>query len=142
MALSFVCMFCDGSFDRKNIKIGISSDEYYCGACTPKYQEYSNEKVQEIKKRNEERDIKSKMIDPKNLIQYRSIQKNNINDKIYCHCTFDFKDEVKKLGFKWDKNMKLWYITKNDLTYEKYIRTQKIRYTNFTTIGALNYYYV
>ena len=34
------------------------------------------------------------------------------------------------------------YITKNDLTYEKYIRTQKIRYTNFTTIGALNYYYV
>ena len=38
--------------------------------------------------------------------------------KIYCQCPFKNKDDIKKLGFKWDADKKKWYITKSDLTGE------------------------
>ena len=71
-------------------------------------------------------------------------QKNNykFKDKIFCHCVYEFNDKLKKIGFKWDASFKLWHINYDRLTYDSYIKTRVIRFTNYTTIGILNYFYV
>jgi hypothetical protein len=55
---------------------------------------------------------------------------------------YEFKDNIKKLGFKWQPKLKLWYITLNKFTYEVYTETMKPRFINNTSSGTKYYYYV
>ena len=73
---------------------------------------------------------------------YEDIKVGAINQTIYCHCMYEFKDNVKKLGFKWQPKLKLWYITLNKFTYHVYTETMKPRYINNTSSGVKYYYYV
>ena len=75
-------------------------------------------------------------------LDFNKVVGNSVGDKIYCHCDFEFKDEIKKHGFKWCPKYKLWCVNKESLTFNIYKLTQKVRFTDFTTIGAVNYYYV
>lgn len=61
---------------------------------------------------------------------------------IRCQCIFEFKDKLKELGFKWDPETKLWYINKDKFTFEIFKETKKVRFSNNTSAGILNYYYV
>lgn len=70
------------------------------------------------------------------------IKNEEIDGNIYCYCLYEFKDELKKLGFKWDPYYRLWCIPKKSLTDEKFKKSKKVKYANRTTIGILNYYYV
>ena len=61
---------------------------------------------------------------------------------IYCNCVYDWKENIKKLGFKWNPKYKKWYIPIGELTPEVYGRTLKFRFCNYTTAGPLYYFYV
>lgn len=74
--------------------------------------------------------------------EYSCVAAQVKNERIYCHCVFEFKNELKKLGFKWDPINKLWYIEKNKFTEDVFNRSMKVRFANRTTIGLLKYYYV
>ena len=66
-----------------------------------------------------------------------------INGKYYCHCVYEFKDRLKAMGkFKFEPSTKLWYLMENDFTHDIFNKTHVVRYTNHTTIGAINYYFV
>lgn len=65
-----------------------------------------------------------------------------VDGNIYVSCVFGFKDELKKEGFKWDNDRKLWYISSNKLTKEIYDKTRKVRFANNTSIGVIKYYFV
>ncbi len=59
-------------------------------------------------------------------------------DRIYCHCVYEWKDNLKELGFKWDPDYKLWYISKDVCTDEIYQKTKTPRF-----VGKVkNYFYV
>jgi len=73
---------------------------------------------------------------------YEKVMKESVNGKIYCHCVYQWKDKLKALGFKWDGSTKLWWIPKDKLTREIYDNTCTVRYSNKTSIGRLDYYYV
>lgn len=51
-------------------------------------------------------------------------QHKNVS-KIYCNCPFKNKDDIKKLGFKWDADNKKWYIVNSDLTSEVLFEASK-----------------
>ena len=73
---------------------------------------------------------------------YQDVVKAAIDGRIYCYCVYAWKDNLKKLGFRWSPGLKLWYIHIYDFTEDIYNKTQEIRFTNNTTIGNLDYYYV
>jgi len=56
---------------------------------------------------------------------YNRIADNAFQGKIYCHCVYEWKDEIKKLGFKWDGHIKLWYIPKKDFNKALYDKSKK-----------------
>ena len=72
---------------------------------------------------------------------YDEILANEANGKIYCGCVFEFKDELKKLGFKWDSINKLWWIEKDKFTKDIFNKSMKVRFLNKTTIGDIKYYF-
>ena len=73
---------------------------------------------------------------------YEEIKEHAVEGLIYCHCVYSWKDNLKKLGFKWSPKYKLWYIPVSNFTNDIYEQTQVIRFTNQTSIGPLHYYYV
>ena len=73
---------------------------------------------------------------------YNNIIKSSPGANIYCHCVYEGRDIPKNLGFKWNPNLKVWYMPKKDFTYEIYKNSQVVRYRNYTKIGPLDYYYV
>ena len=73
---------------------------------------------------------------------YEGIKEQAVEGLIYCHCVYSWKDNLKKLGFKWSPKYKLWYIPVSNFTNDIYEQTQVIRFTNHTSIGPLHYYYV
>jgi hypothetical protein len=73
---------------------------------------------------------------------YEDVKTQVYNGNIYCFCRFERKDIVKNLGFKFDGDLKLWYLPANKLTKDIFEATQIIRFRNFTTVGPLNYYHV
>ena len=74
--------------------------------------------------------------------EYKKILKNSPSDKVYCYCVYEGKHIPKNLGFKWDSNLKVWYMPKKDFTLKIYEESQVVRFTNYTKIGPLYYYYV
>ena len=73
---------------------------------------------------------------------YENVMNQSYNNRIYCSCVFEFKDEIKKLGFKWDPNKKLWWIEAEKLSPDILNKTLKVRFSNSTSIGILKYYFV
>jgi hypothetical protein len=59
-------------------------------------------------------------------------------DRVYCHCVYEWKDDLKALGFLWDPLYKLWYIQKSTFTDAIYRKTKTPRYVGKTK----NYFYV
>ena len=55
--------------------------------------------------------------DPSAIIRSRCNFSSHTEDKIYLNVPFEEKDEVKKLGARWDYNMKRWYYTDSNLTH-------------------------
>ena len=78
------------------------------------------------------------------LTEYDAIRidASNLNGIIYCHCLFEWKDNIKKLGFRWFDKLKLWYIQAEKFTNEIYQETKTPRFSNNTSSGVLHYYYV
>jgi hypothetical protein len=76
------------------------------------------------------------------MSSYEEAFKSSIDDKIYCHCVFEFKDDLKKLGFVWVPALKKWMISKNKFNEDIYNKSQKVRYSKQTSIGIHNYFYV
>jgi hypothetical protein len=46
---------------------------------------------------------------------------NNKNKNIYLKIPYKMKNEAKNDGCRWNTNDKLWYITKNNIYFNKYI---------------------
>ena len=65
-----------------------------------------------------------------------------VNGGYYCYCVYEWKDNLKKLGFKWDPPVRRWYIPKQKFHKELYYATQEIRYVSHTTGGTMYYYFV
>ena len=76
------------------------------------------------------------------IANYETIKADAFAGVIYCHCLFSWKDNLKRLGFKWLPKLKLWYINEEMFTYEIYQETMKPRFTNNTSTGVQHYYYV
>ncbi len=55
------------------------------------------------------------------------------NDNIYCRCKYEWKDNLKKLGFKWKAEIKKWYIPVDKFTKELYEKTQVTKFINYTS---------
>ena len=53
------------------------------------------------------------------------------NDNIYCRCKYEWKDNLKKLGFKWKAEIKKWYIPIDKFTKELYEKTQVTKFINY-----------
>jgi hypothetical protein len=81
-------------------------------------------------------------MDQQHYNEIQNTDKYTFNNKLYCHCVFEFKDKLKNLGFKWDNVVKKWYIEKNKFTLDIYEKSSEIRFTTYTTIGPCHYYYV
>ena len=77
-----------------------------------------------------------------NMEKYEDVKTQSIDNKIFCYCTYEFKDTIKRLGFRWDNNLKLWYIPKKKFTKDVFRKSRKVRFRNFTTVGTLDYFYV
>ena len=43
---------------------------------------------------------------------YEDVKSQVYNGKIYCFCSYEKKDIVKNLGFKFDGELKLWYLSR------------------------------
>jgi len=76
------------------------------------------------------------------MSSFKKVVESSIDNKIYCHCVFDFKDEIKKLGFRWVPEVKKWMIPVDKFNEDIYNNSQKVRYTNYTTAGPCEYYFV
>jgi hypothetical protein len=63
---------------------------------------------------------------------YSGVLNYEINNKIYCYCLFEFKDEIKKMGFKWDPSIKLWFINKESLTVDIFNKSRKIKNIDYS----------
>ena len=77
-----------------------------------------------------------------NEINYNRLLKKSVDDNIYCFCWYEGRHIPKQLGFKWNPNLKLWFIPKKDFTLKIYENSLVVRYTSHTSIGNPNYYYV
>jgi len=73
---------------------------------------------------------------------YDRIRNNTVEGNVYCSCVFSFKDDLKKLGFKFDKKTKWWCINKEKLTSDVYCNSLKERFTNHSSVGVEYYRYV
>ena len=84
-------------------------------------------------------------LDFKALTKNKSIEFENAfrNGKLYIQCGYHVKDDVKKLGAKWDNNIKMWYITKynNKENIKKMLKIEKRLFGRNTTIGYIDYKY-
>jgi hypothetical protein len=76
------------------------------------------------------------------MSSFNEVFESSIDNKIYCHCVFEFKDEIKKLGFRWVPDVKKWMIPIDKFNEDIYIKSQKVRYTNNTSAGLCEYFYV
>ena len=72
-----------------------------------------------------------------NIKQNSNTMESNINDKIYLHVPYEFKDEAKKLGSLWDPNTKNWYVYKNHKNYV--ILYHKFHFSNFRIRSLMKY---
>lgn len=59
---------------------------------------------------------------------FEDVNKNAFKNFIYCHCVFEWKDNLKQLGFKWDPDLKLWRIAKHLFTQDIYNKSRAIRF--------------
>ncbi len=73
---------------------------------------------------------------------YDDIKIQSYGGYIYCSCLFTWKNNLKKLGFIWDTDFKLWKISENKFTENIYRESRVIRYANRTSIGITYYYNV
>lgn len=73
---------------------------------------------------------------------YEDVKTQAHNGNIFCFCQYERKDIVKNLGFKFDGNLKLWYLPVDKFTEDIFKASQIIRFINNTTVGQLKYYYV
>ena len=73
---------------------------------------------------------------------YESIKQQAFFGNIYCNCVFKWKNNIKKLGFKWDPKVKHWFIPEKRFTQAIHDATKEIRFVNDTTAGQSKYYYV
>ncbi len=76
------------------------------------------------------------------VADYETIKADAFNGVVYCHCLYLWKDNLKKLGFKWQPKLKLWYIKAENFSFEMYKETMTPRFVNHTTSGTMYYYYV
>ena len=74
--------------------------------------------------------------------KYNFYKSQEVDGKVYCHCVYEYKDKLKQLGFRWEQEVKLWYILEKKFTYDIFKQSQEIRYSNETTTGKIDYYYV
>jgi hypothetical protein len=59
-----------------------------------------------------------------------------IDGRLYVYCPFSYKDEIKKHSFRWDPNIKTWYIEKGRLNENTINFINKLKYNNG------NYYFI
>ena len=57
---------------------------------------------------------------------YEKVKSNSYNEHIYCSCRWRWKEKLKKLGFRWSSEIKLWYIPEKYFTEELYEKTQEV----------------
>ncbi len=73
---------------------------------------------------------------------FKSVKESAVHGNIYCHCLFEWKTNLLKLGFLWNNKLKLWFIPVKEFTKQIYAKTKQVRFCNHTTVGPLYYYYV
>lgn len=70
------------------------------------------------------------------------IEKFSSDDKIFFYVPFDYKEEVKKNGFRWSPEIKLWYIETKKITDEIHKFIMKAKYTRHCSNGWNFWYYI
>ena len=85
-------------------------------------------------------DLDFRELHKKKCIEFENSFKNG---KLYIKCGYHVKDEVKKLGGKWDNDIKMWYITKyvSEENIKKMLKIEKSLFGRQTTIGYIEYKY-
>ena len=73
---------------------------------------------------------------------YENVKKQVFNGNIYCFCRYERKDIVKNLGFKFDGDLKLWYLPEKNFSKQIFEASRIIRFENNTTVGVLKYFHV
>jgi hypothetical protein len=71
---------------------------------------------------------------------YKIALEKAYNDRIYCHCRFEFKDKLKELGFRWEPLIKKWYIPVDEFNLFIYKKTRVLWFSRSTSAGMYTCY--
>ena len=74
--------------------------------------------------------------------KYEHVLKQEIDGMIYCKCFKDFHVAIKELGFKFNWDVKLWCIKKEDLTKKIFNDSLEVREFKKPSKSDLCYFYV
>jgi len=55
-------------------------------------------------------DMINKLFENSNNQEFKKLNENLYDFKLYCSCSFKDKEQLKNLGFRWSPDVKLWYI--------------------------------